>query len=164
MALKKAKLFWKRGDCVKKIIAVPYDDKIDYYTFVKENHDSGFRQVIVTSEAMIWLIQKIIIGKFRISEIEMAEDDDDLNQEISALLNLVKQNPVFLTELVSKLEFLAEKSSIEIQRIGFLGRTENGIAVQGFIQSNGLLGVSYNVSDKAFDAIGTEVGRCVFGC
>ena len=163
MALEKAKLFWKLGDQPRKIIPVPYADRMDYYMFVKEHHDAGFRQVIVTSEVMIQLIQKIVIRGFRVSRIEMVEDDDELDQQVRVLLDRIYKKPACLSELISLLSFLSEKSSIEIQQISIRGRTEDGIAVEGFIQSNGLLGMNREVSDRAFADIGAEVGRCVFG-
>ncbi len=164
MEMTKAKLFWKIGDQAKEIIAIPYSDDTEYYTFVKENHDAGYRQVIITSETMIHLIQKIIIDQFCVFEIQMTESDDELNAEIDNSLDRVGRNPACLSELMSLLGFLAEKSSIEIQRLRFKGRTKDGIAVMGFIQSNGLLGVSKEVFEEAAETIGREVKRCVFGC
>ena len=123
MALEKAKLFWKPGNQARKIVAVPYDDRMEYYPFVKERHDAGFRQIIVTSETMIQLIQKMVIARFRISEIELAENEDEFGEQVGILLNRIETNPARLSELVSLLDFLAEKSSIEIQRVAFMGRT-----------------------------------------
>lgn len=161
--MNKAKLFWKIGDQTKEVIAIPYNDNMEYYAFVKESHDADYRQIIVTSEAMIHLIQQIIIDRFRVSKIEMTEDDDELNGEIDNLLNCIGQNPAYLPELMSLLSFLAERSSIEIQRVDFQGRTLDDIAVMGFIQSNGLLGVSSEVFQETAKAISKEVRECVFG-
>ena len=163
-ALEKAKLFWKPGNQARKIVAVPYDDRMEYYPFVKERHDAGFRQIIVTSETMIQLIQKMVIARFRISEIELAENEDEFGEQVGILLNRIETNPARLSELVSLLDFLAEKSSIEIQRVAFMGRTEDGVAVEGFVQSNGVIGANREVSNKIFDIIGAAVERCVFGC
>jgi len=164
MDMTKAKLFWKIGDQTKKIITIPYNDDIEYYAFVRENRDAGYRQVIVTSEVIIYLIQKIVIDRFQVFEIEMTDNDDEFNAEISNLLERVDQNPACLSELMSLLSFLAEGSSIEIQRIKFKGRTTNDIAVMGFIQSNGLLGVSSEVFKETAEAISKEVRKFVFGC
>lgn len=164
MVLEKAKLFWKPGNQARKIVAVPYDDRMEYYPFVKERHDAGFRQIIVTSETMIQLIQKMVIARFRISEIELAENEDEFGEQVGILLNRIETNPARLSELVSLLDFLAEKSSIEIQRVAFMGRTEDGVAVEGFVQSNGVIGANREVSNKIFDIIGAAVERCVFGC
>ena len=164
MALEKAKLFWKPGNQARKIVAVPYDDRMEYYPFVKERHDAGFRQIIVTSETMIQLIQKMVIARFRISEIELAENEDEFGEQVGILLNRIETNPARLSELVSLLDFLAEKSSIEIQRVAFMGRREDGVAVEGFVQSNGVIGANREVSNKIFDIIGAAVERCVFGC
>ena len=164
MALEKAKLFWHPGNQARKIVAVPYDDRMEYYPFVKERHDAGFRQIIVTSETMIQLIQKMVIARFRISEIELAENEDEFGEQVGILLNRIETNPARLSELVSLLDFLAEKSSIEIQRVAFMGRTEDGVAVEGFVQSNGVIGANREVSNKIFDIIGAAVERCVFGC
>ncbi len=124
----KAKLFWKIGDLDKKIIAIPYTDDVAYDVFVKECYDAGYRQVIITAEVMLSLIQKITMNRFRVSEIQ-----------------------------------LTENSSTEIQRISFEGQTTDGIAVKGFVQSNGLLGVSNEGFEKAAKAISKEVRKCVFG-
>ena len=164
MALEKAKLFWKPGNQARKIVAVPYDDRMEYYPFVKERHDAGFRQIIVTSETMIQLIQKMVIARFRISEIELAENEDEFGEQVGILLNRIETNPARLSELVSLLDFLAEKSSIEIQRVAFMGRTEDGVAVEGFVQSNGVIGANREVSNKIFDIIGAAGERRVFGC
>ena len=164
MTLEKAKLFWKPGNKSRGIIVIPYDDRMEYYPFVKERHDAGFRQIIVTSETMIQLIQKMVIARFRISEIELAENEDEFGEQVGILLNRIETNPARLSELVSLLDFLAEKSSIEIQRVAFMGRTEDGVAVEGFVQSNGVIGANREVSNKIFDIIGAAVERCVFGC
>ncbi len=164
MVLEKAKLFWKPGDQVRKIIAIPYNDRMEYYSFVKERHEAGFRQIIVTSKVMIQLVQKIVIDRFRISEIEMAEDEDEFSEQVGILLDRIETNPAYLSDLVSLLGFLAEKSSIEIQRVGFMGRTEDGIAVEGFVQSNGVIGANRGVSNKVFDIVGAAIERCVFEC
>ena len=113
---------------------------------------------------MIQLIQKMVIARFRISEIELAENEDEFGEQVGILLNRIETNPARLSELVSLLDFLAEKSSIEIQRVAFMGRTEDGVAVEGFVQSNGVIGANREVSNKIFDIIGAAVERCVFGC
>lgn len=128
MKVTKAKLFWKIGDWSKEIMAIPYTDDIAYDVFVKECYDAGYRQVIITAEVMLSLIQKITMNGFRVSEIQ-----------------------------------LTENSSTEIQRIRFDGQTADGIAVEGLIQSNGLLGISSEVFEKAAKAISKEVRKCVFG-
>lgn len=94
----------------------------------------------------------------------MAEDEDEFGEQVGILLDRIETNPACLSELVSLLGFLAEKSSIEIQRVSFMGRTEDGIAVDGFVQSNGVMGANRDVSDKVFEAVGAAVERCVFGC
>ena len=161
MTLEKAKLFWKPGNKSRGIIVIPYDDRMEYYSFVKERHDAGFRQIIVTSETMIQLIQQIVIARFHVSEIEMAEDEDKFGEQVGILLDRIETNPACLSELVSLLGFLAEKSSIGIQRIGFMGQTEDGIAVECFVQSNGVIGANREASNKVFDIVGAEVERCV---
>lgn len=164
MTLEKAKLFWKLGEEHKEIIAIPYDDKMDYYSFVKKCHDNGFRQVIVTSEAMIHLIEQIIRAGFRIPEIEMAEEEEEFGNDVRDLLDRLEKDRTLLRCLMTLLGFLAERSSIEIQRVGFRGRTKSGVAVEGFVQSNGLMGANKEVSKKIFEAIGAAIKEYVFGC
>ncbi len=161
MKITKAKLFWKISDPTKEIIAIPYTDNTEYYAFVKEKQDTGYCQVIITSETMICLIQRIFINQFRVFEIQMTESDDDLNTEISNLLCCAdSQKPTRWSELITLLRFVTESTLIQIQRIRFKGRTANGIAVLGFIQSNGLLGVNEEAFGKVAEAIGKEIRKC----
>jgi len=112
----------------KKIVVIPYTDNMAYDVFVKECYDADYRQVIITSEVMLALIQQVAMSQFRVSGVQ-----------------------------------LTENSSTEIQRISFEGKTADGIAVKGFVQSNGLLGVSGEVFEEAAKAISQEVRKCVFG-
>lgn len=143
---------------------MPYDDKVEYYSYLKELLDAGYRRIIVTSEAMIQLIQKIVLKGFRVSEIVLMDDEDDVHDQIHVLLERINSNPAYLAELVSLLDMLAEKSSIGIQRVVFMGRGEDRTSVEGFVQSNGLIGANGSISDKVFCAVGETVGEYVFGC
>lgn len=162
--MKKAELFWKPGERRKEVVTVPYDDKEDYCSFIRSCCDFGFRPTIVTTETMTTLIQMIISARFRVSEIVMSEDEDELAEQISNLLDRFENEPALLSHLISLLDFVIEGSAMGVQRVGFRRRTENGAAVEGFIQSNGLMGANTEVSDRVFEAVATVVGRCMFEC
>lgn len=53
MKMKKIKLFWKLGDSDKHIFCQAFDDDEEFYSFLKKQFDAGYRQIIVSSEAMI---------------------------------------------------------------------------------------------------------------
>ncbi len=97
MEITKAKLFWKIEDQTEEIIAIPYIDDVEYYT--KEKLDAGYRQVAITTDVMLRLIQKIVANRFNVFEMQ-TEDDDELNTEIIDSLDRVSKNPAYLSELM----------------------------------------------------------------
>ena len=94
--------------------------------------------------------------------MEFVEEDDDLQQEINALLSLIEQNSGYLIELLDKLKFLSEKSSIDLKRIYVKGEDAENNPVLFFVQSNGIIGIN----SSAFLSISKElcglVERCLF--
>ena len=93
-------------------------------------------------------------------DIVFMEDDQDLTDEISQLLPMLSNNKAFLGKLVEKLNFLSEKSSIDIQRIYFKGRTTEKIAVNFYLQSNGIIGIDIN----NYSSISTEISGLIERC
>ena len=153
MVYEKAKLFWKANNISKDIFCIPFDDNVEYYTFLKQYHDNGYHQIIITSEIMVSLI---------VYDIEFMEDDQDLVNEIAGLLAIVSSNRIYLGRLTQKLNFLSEKSSIDIQRIYFKGRNSEGTAINFYLQSNGIIGANRNSYSSISDEISSLVARCLF--
>lgn len=163
MVYKKAKVFWKINSNPKHIFCLPFDDNMEYYTFLKKCHNDGYRQVIITSEIMVKLIKDFVLKKeLSVYNIEFIEEDNDLKDEISELLIEVHNDKSFFSELIEKLNFLSEKSSIDIQRVYFKGRNSNNIAISLYIQSNGIIGIDSKNYDFISREISNLIERCLF--
>ena len=163
MQFKKAKLFWGIYNDTKKIFCISYDDKIEYYTFLKQCHNNGYRQIIITSEIMIKLIEFFVVeNNFTIYKLEFMEDDDELQMEIRGLFQQMTNNIAFLSKFIEKLNFLSEKSSIEIKRIYFKGRDKKGVASQFYLQSNGIIGINKENFSFVSNSIGSLIERYLF--
>ena len=118
MKMKKNKLFWKLGDVEKHVFSISFDDDEEYYSFLKKQFDMGFRQIIISSEVMIQLIKECVINHcLRLYNVEFAEEDASLSEDIKLLLDEISVRPVLFNTLIEKLHFLAETSSIDISRI-----------------------------------------------
>lgn len=163
MKMNKSKLFWKLGDSSKHIICQPFDDNEEYYSFLKKQFDAGYRQIIVSSEAMIELIKNCVLEQgLKVYRIEFAEDDSSLSNDIANLLNEITVRPVLFSTLIEKLRFLAETSSIDISRVYISGRSKDGRAISLYIQSNGIVAVT-DSADYILSKINTLIERCLFG-
>ncbi len=163
MVYEKAKLFWKANNISKDIFCIPFDDNVEYYTFLKQYHDNGYHQIIITSEIMVSLIEYFVLESgLSVYDIEFMEDDQDLVNEIAGLLAIVSSNRIYLGRLTQKLNFLSEKSSIDIQRIYFKGRNSEGTAINFYLQSNGIIGANRNSYSSISDEISNLVARCLF--
>ena len=164
MNMKKYKLFWKLGDLDKHIIYKSFDDEEEYYSFLKQQFDAGYRQIIVSSEAMIDLIKYVVMQQgLKIYRIEFAEEDDALSEEVSNLIEMIETRPVMFNALIEKLHFLAETSSIDIKRIYLSGRLANGSIVDMYIQSNGIIAINDGIDMEFVYQIITLIERCLFG-
>lgn len=142
MIYQKAKLFWKVQNQQKKVFCIPFDDKSDYYTFLKEYHTNGYKQIILTSEFISYLMEYFAIEKkILVYKIEFMEEDTDLSEEINRLLYLVSVEKIYFSKLMEHIRFLSEKSSIDIKRAYFKGRNIKKDAVNFYLQANGIIGV-----------------------
>lgn len=161
MLYKKAKFFWKTHNCSKEIFCMPYDENMEYYAFLKQYYNEGYRQIIITSEIMIEIIKHFVLEKgISVYNIEFMEDDSDLVEEIESLIDRFLEDKVFFVRLLEKLNFLAEKSSIDIKRVFFKGRNNEGIAINFYMQSNGIIGID----EKNFSSLSAEISNLIAGC
>lgn len=163
MIFSKAKLFRKTEVSQEMICAVEYDDNMEYYTFLRNARTEGYRQIIVTSEVMIQLIRMACMDKgYSVYKIEFAEEDLDLEQEMNFLIQKASVNSACLADLIDKIKFLAEQSSIDIRKIYIKG-AYNGAAFAPnfFVQSNGIIGVNKESYDSLSKEISTVVERCL---
>lgn len=163
MIYKKAKLFWKVTNNSKDVFCIPFNDNVEYYSFLKQYHDDGYHQIIITSEIMVTLIEHFVLeDEFSVYNIEFMEDDQDLMDEVADLLSTIADDRAYLGRLTQKLNFLSEKSSIELHRVYLKGRNSEGIAINFYLQSNGIIGISRNSYSSISNEIGNLIERCLF--
>lgn len=163
MVFKKAKLFWKKENDKEVINSVFYDDTTEYYTFLRKCKSEGYRQVIVTTEIMIELLRLAVLEKeLVIYKIEFAEEDCELENEIKTLLRNIEKNPAYFGDLLDKIKFLSEQSSIDIRNIYIKGKYNGETVPNFYVQSNGIFGVNAEFFDNLSNEISTLVERYLF--
>lgn len=158
MRYKKMKLFWRINDISRNVFCIPFDDSEEYYSFLKKCHKNGYRQIIITSEIMVQLLKYFTLEEnLSVYQLELAEDDEFLQEEVSDLINKVLENGTYFIRLVERLNFLSEKSSIDIQRVYFKGRDSKNIAINFYLQCNGIIGIDKEhyslISSKISDQV-----------
>lgn len=148
MKYKKEKIFWVARGPSKEVIFESWDEKEEYYSFVKRNLASGYHQLSVPSEIMLEIISSFLeSGTWGIDKIEMMEDDSELNSSLETIISSIETNPGKILSLFEYLNTIIEDSSIEVKRIYLSGRDEHGILRRVFIQVNGIIGV-YNAVNE----------------
>lgn len=156
----RTKLFWKMDAGARKIHCISYDSSIDNYAFLRNCHDQGYKQVIISSEIMIQLIREACLGKgYKITKIEFVEEDAELEEEIQVILQLMGENSAYFSDLVDKLKFLAERSSIDIKRVYIKGSYTQDYSEFYFLQSNGIIGINKESYSTIAPDISTSIER-----
>lgn len=118
MTFKKAKLFRFKKDQNERITCISYDDNEEYYSFLREYRSKGYRQVIITTEIMIKIIETSVLNdNLFVYKIELAEEDEELEKEIDQLLTKTQHNSSYFALLLEKIQFLSERSSIDLFRV-----------------------------------------------
>ena len=113
---------------------------------------------------MIQLLRVSVIKKgFVIYKIEFAEEDCELENEIKNLLRNIENNPACFGDLINKIKFLSEQSSIDIRRVYIKGKYNGKFTPNFYIQSNGILGINAESYDDLSNGISTLVERCLLG-
>ena len=148
MANKYGKLF--KSSSTNRICYFSYDAKENYYAFIQEMLQQGYHQCIVTSD--------ILSGCVEVTSIEFMIEDDELDDDITNIVKLMKKNSGYWEILKQKLSFLSEKDSIEIKRVSFRKTVEKGSLFS--IQVNGIV----IVSDFDFDNILKSISKIMEGC
>lgn len=159
MKNKKFKFFSKSN----KIETIFYDETSEYYSFLKNQFDQGYRQVIISTSLIISLLKELSTRYgMQVYKIEFNEDDEELAEEMSQLIQSIQKNPAYICLLCERLEFLSDDSSIDISRISFKGKIET-IHVDIKIQSNGIVIVNEEAHNIVDSIIKPMVERGVFG-
>lgn len=139
----RTKLFWKMDAGARKIHCISYDSSIDNYAFLRNCHDQGYKQVIISSEIMIQLICEACLEKgHKITKIEFVKEEAELEEEIQVILQLMDRDSAYFCDFIDKLKFLAERSSIGIKRVYIRGLYAKDFIESYFLQSNGIIGIN----------------------
>lgn len=128
----------------RNIVGIEYssdDQRKNYFNFIKEQHNRGLIQVIITSELMLKILEKYFIErKFKINKIKFAEEDSVLIKEIEIILENVSKDREYFFLLLKKLECIANNSSIDIEEIELLStERKNGKYIKIAIRVNGII-------------------------
>ena len=108
---------------------------------------------------MIKIIEHYILsGSVEVTSIEFMIEDDELEGDITSILQLMKKNSGYWEILKQKLSFLSENDSIEMKKVSFRKTVENGSLFS--IQVNGIV----IVSDFDFDNILKSISKIMEGC
>lgn len=164
MKFEKGKLFRNSTATFRKVCSRKWEESTtEYYSFIKSCKNDGYRQIIISSEVFIKLIEYFVVQlEFSIVKIEFMEEDDDFLENIDALISNMEKDKAFYSILQDQLKSISEKSSVEIRRVTFKRRNKM-LAEQCFIQSNGVIGVNQESFDSISDQICAFVEECIFG-
>ena len=106
MANKYGKLF--KGSSTNRICYFSYDARENYYAFIQGMLQQGYHQCIVTSDIMIKIIEHYILSEsVEVTSIEFMIEDDELEDDITNILKLMKKNSGYWEILKKKLSFLS---------------------------------------------------------
>lgn len=104
----------------QEILPIEYSeiDQRNYFNFVKTQYQKKLRQVIITSEIMLHILEKYFVEyNFRIINIYFAEGDIELEEKLQEVLERLEENRGYFLKLLKELECIADNSSIDIESI-----------------------------------------------
>lgn len=170
MILKEGKIFRNSKNIATniEIIVKEYDKaKDDYYRFIKEYNRLGLKQVIITSEIMIKLMEIYTINrKFNINKIDFIVEDSILNDEINMYLAKIREDRANLGYLLGHLKFLAQDDSIDIKSITLQGKAINiDKESRIIVRVNGLFSISdysYHDESEFLRGIVSDIFNCCY--
>lgn len=140
----------------EKIDSILYNSSQDYYALIRAAQKQGLRQSIITSDIMIAIAEHYLIHhEFIITGVEFLIDDDELQSEISPILNSLKSNSAYWVLLKEKLEFLSKNDSVDIKKIDF--RSTTGLFS---VQVNGI----FSAPEATYTSFAQELSSVVEGC
>ena len=104
----------------QEILPIEYSeiDQRNYFNFVKTQYQKKLRQVIITSEIMLHILEKYFVEyNFKIINICFAEGDIELEEKLQEVLERLEENRGYFLKLLKELECIADNSSIDIESI-----------------------------------------------
>lgn len=117
----------------------PYDSAtFNYSTLIKNQKQSGYRQVLFNSELMIELITAIdVYPDIYLKKIEMCNDTGKEHQnELNDLVLEFRTNREVLFRIIDELEWYSDKESIDVSKIHFYNKQT---ATTTVLQTNGII-------------------------
>lgn len=137
------------GDRKVHVKTVPYlKDEIPYYTFIKQQKQKNVKQIIISSELMLKLIENTLNVGGEILKIYLSEKNDDIFQEeIDKLIENLRIDKKYFLELQQELGWVIGDQSIDISAVKIL-LNDFGVT----ITSDGILYGTEN-----FDAISESI-------
>ena len=130
------------------LVCIPYDEsQTDYYTFLKKAYEKCYRRVRLLNDDMCDFLRYIYNNNLQSNKIECKGYDDELEEEINAILKQVNANA---TTLSSLLEHIGTHNAI-IKRIYVQDNDQDGLDF--FLHENGMFGVDKTHFDEVSENI-----------
>lgn len=146
MKKKSFKLFRNQEN---NIVGINYSnrDQQQYFSFIKEQQEKGFYQVIITSRLMLKILEKYFLEyNYKIEDLRFEEDDEEVEKQKNYILDEIENDRGYFIKLVDKLKFLSKNLSIDIYEMSLTSlKTYGNIK----IKVNGII----NTDDIKFDEI-----------
>lgn len=148
------KLFWKIGDSKKNVKIIPVPSPIEQFRVTEEKHKEGFRQIIITTEAMLKCIHVLEEEGYRLTNLEICDDNSVFKEGFSLILENNPEHLAFFVQVLENLDSLCMFSSNTVECAELM--SENGnklrISLSGLIESD----------DKIPSIIAETVKKCIF--
>ena len=116
-------------------------NKLDNYrNIMKEQYDSGYTQVIVNTDLMLKIIESMLKKNWVLLRVEIDDPsvDEETLQEITILVDKIKENVLNFNRLKEYLEWALDDGSIFIDKIK-ISIIEGVQKINCEINSNGLM-------------------------
>lgn len=110
------------GDKKVSVKTVPYlKGEIPYYTFIKKQKQENFKQLIVSSELMLKIIDRTLATGGHILKVTLSEKNDDaFQEEIDNLIEKLRIDKKYLSVLKQELGWVIGDQSIDISEVKIL--------------------------------------------
>lgn len=154
------KIFIDKND---ELVGLDYAPSINsnYYSYIKDKVNLGYSQFVITSEIMIKLIEILCIEKeYTLTKIELLHEDCEEENTISSLISSMEQEKLYFHKLIEELRFIKKQSSIDLKRLHFVGKIQEGRYFRFYIQVNGI----YGIDDRYYGEITKDLIKTLKRC
>lgn len=149
------KLFWKIGDSEKNIKVIPVPSPIEQFRVIEEKHKEGFRQIIITTEAMLKCIHALEKEGYSLTNLEICDSNGVFDEGLSTILESNPDHLAFFIQVLDHIDSSCMFSSDTVECVELV--RENGSKLR--ISLNGLI----ESDDKIPSIIAETVKKCIFG-